>query len=321
MKILVTGCCGFIGYHLSIRLLNLNHEIIGVDNINNYYDIGLKKDRLTILKKNKKFFFSKLDISNFNLLNNLIKRKKIKYIVNLAAQAGVRYSISNPKPYFDSNILGFFNILESSRQNNIKHLIFASTSSVYGNNKNFPLKEHYNTENPLTFYAASKKSNEVFAHSYANIYALPSTCLRFFTVYGPFGRPDMALFKFVKNIFLNKKIDVYNKGKHTRDFTYIDDVVNGILSVLKKPSKNKIPYQVFNISSNKPIKLNNFIRFIEKNIGIKSQKNYINLQKGDILKTHGSNTKLAKYSSFNIKTKTEDGIKYFVEWFKNYYIK
>tara|TARA_B100001057_G_scaffold489225_2_gene575049 strand:+ start:1718 stop:2683 length:966 start_codon:yes stop_codon:yes gene_type:complete len=319
MKLLITGCCGFIGFHLSKKLLNKNLSVIGIDNINNYYDTRLKKERLLILKKKKKFLFAKVDISNLNLLNKYIVKHKIKYIINLAAQAGVRYSILNPKPYFESNVLGFYNILETSRKNKIKHLIFASTSSVYGDNNKFPIQEDDNTDKPLSFYAATKKSNEVFAYSYSNIYKIPCTGLRFFTVYGPMGRPDMALFKFCKNILMNKRINVFNNGNHTRDFTYINDVVDGIVSIIKKPSKKKIPFQIFNISSNNPIKLKKFINMIEKLLGKKAKINNLKLQKGDVIKTHGSNKKIKNFASFKIKTRTFDGINSFIDWYKNFY--
>ena len=216
MKILVTGSAGFIGFHVSDYLLKNNNTVIGIDNINDYYDVNLKKSRLKILKKNKNFFFYKFDLINANKLEDLIKKFKVKYIVHLAAQAGVRYSIENPKTYFKNNLEVFFNILEASKKNNIKHLIFASTSSVYGENNNFPLKENDNTDKPISFYAATKKSNEILAHSYSYIYNLPCTALRFFTVYGPYGRPDMALFKFTKNILENKKIQLYNNGNNSK---------------------------------------------------------------------------------------------------------
>ena len=241
MTILVTGAAGFIGYHLIGKALNKNKEVIGIDNINSYYDINLKKDRINNLKKNKKFSFYKVDLSNYKKLNNIVKKNKIKIIIHLAAQAGVRYSIKNTRTYFKSNLEGFFNILEVSRHNKIKHLIYASTSSVYGDSKKFPLNENDRTDQPLSFYAATKKSNEVMAHSYSYIYKLPCTGVRFFTVYGPFGRPDMALFKFTKNIINNHPIELFNNGYHLRDFTYVDDVVDGIYSLINKQSKKNYP--------------------------------------------------------------------------------
>ncbi len=319
MKILVTGCAGFIGYHLSKKLLQKKIEVFGIDNINDYYDISLKKDRLKNLKKYKNFYFYKYDLVNLKNLNNLIKKNKIKYVVHLAAQAGVRYSIQNPHSYFRSNLEGFFNILEVCKTNKIKHLIFASTSSVYGNSKKFPLKESDNTDNPLSFYAATKKSNEVMAHSYSYLYKLPCTGVRFFTVYGPYGRPDMALFKFTKNIIKNYKIDLFNYGKHIRDFTYIDDVVNALEVLVFKPSKTEIPYNIFNIGNGKPEKLLKYLRLIEKNLSKKAKISNYSIQLGDVYKTHASIMKLKKYVTFNPKFKIESGIKKFIKWYLEYY--
>ena len=255
MNILITGCAGFIGFSLSYKLLNLDkNNIFGVDNLNDYYDVELKKNRVNKLKKFKNFDIKKLDISNFNSLNNYIKKNKIKIIINLAAQAGVRYSIEQPQAYLESNIVGFFNILEVSRINKIKHLLFASTSSVYGSSTDFPLSESSNTDAPLSFYAATKKSNELMAHSYSNIHKLPCTGFRFFTVYGPFGRPDMALFKFTDAIIKKKSIEDFNKVNHTRDFTYIDDITEFISKAISKiPNKNN-PYEIFNVGNSKPEK-------------------------------------------------------------------
>ena len=319
MKVLITGAAGFIGYHLAKKLLIKNIKVIGIDNINDYYDVKLKNNRIKELKKNNKFFFYKLDLCNYKKLNNLVKKNKIKYIIHLAAQAGVRFSIEKPNIYFKSNLEGFFNILEVSRHNKIKHLIFASTSSVYGDSKNFPSTESNNTDRPLSFYAATKKSNEVMAHSYSYIYNLPCTGVRFFTVYGPFGRPDMALFKFTQNIIYNKSIELYNKGNHFRDFTYIDDIVDGIFSLIKKQSNKSIPYEIFNIGNGSPKKLIEYLRNIEKNLNKKTKIKKLPLQKGDIIKTHSSINKLKKYTGYRSKTNIEDGISKFVEWFKDYY--
>ena len=321
MKILVTGCAGFVGYHLSNFLLKKNITVIGIDNINNYYDVNLKKSRLKILKKNKNFFFSKFDLINQKKLENLIKKFKIKHIVHLAAQAGVRYSIENPKTYFKNNLEVFFNILESSRKNKIKHLIFASTSSVYGENNNFPLKEKYNTDKPISFYAASKKSNEVLAYSYSYIYNLPCTALRFFTVYGPYGRPDMALFKFTKNILENKKIQLYNNGNHSRDFTYVDDIVSGIFLILKKNNNTKKIFNTFNIGNGNSRKLKDYLKAIEKKLNKKAKINNLPLQLGDIKKTHSDISLLNKYSNYNPKTDIEEGIHKFIDWYLEYYKK
>ncbi len=319
MSILITGAGGFIGYHLSKKILNKNTEVIGIDNINNYYDINLKKNRVKELKKNKKFLFYKIDICEYKKLNDIIKKNKIKYIIHLAAQAGVRYSIKDPRTYFKSNLEGFFNVLEISRHNNIKHLIYASTSSVYGDSKKFPLSEINRTDKPLSFYAATKKSNEVMAHSYSYIYKLPCTGVRFFTVYGPFGRPDMALFKFTKNILNNQPIELYNKGNHFRDFTYIDDIVDGIYSLIKKQSKKSIPYEIFNIGNGTPKKLLDYLKHIENNLNKISKTKKLPLQVGDIVKTHSNINKLKKYTSYKPKTNIKIGISRFIEWYKDYY--
>ena len=319
MKILVTGCAGFIGFHLSNYLLKNNYDIIGIDNVNNYYDVNLKKNRLKLLKNYKNFQFNKFDLINKNKLNKLIINNKIKYIVHLAAQAGVRYSIENPATYFKNNLEVFFNILEINRKNKIKHLVFASTSSVYGENNNFPLKETEDTSKPLSFYAATKKSNEVLSHSYSYIYKLPCTALRFFTVYGPFGRPDMALFKFTKNILDNKKIELYNNGNHFRDFTYIDDIVSGIDSIIKKPSKNKTPFNIFNIGNGNSRKLKDYLHAIEKKLGRKALIKNLPLQKGDIIKTHSDISSLNYFSNYKSKTNIEEGVGKFIDWFIKYY--
>lgn len=320
-NILVTGCAGFIGYHTAKKLLeNRNSKIIGIDNLNNYYDTALKKDRLKILKGYQKFTFYKLDLVNYKKIFHLCKEHNVKIIIHLAAQAGVRYSILNPNTYFKSNIEGFFNILEVSRALKIKHLITASTSSVYGNQEKFPIKENYNTDFPLSFYAATKKSNEVMAYSYSNIYKLPISCLRFFTVYGPYGRPDMSLFHFTQSILNNKAISIFNRGNHVRDFTYVEDVADIIIKIVKKLPKNKIPYEVYNVSGSNPKKLSYFIKLIEKNLSKKSKKVLLPLQAGDVKKTHASNSKLK-----NIHNKKfislELGIKKFVNWYKNYFEK
>lgn len=319
MKVLITGCAGFIGFHLSNQLLKKNIEVVGIDNLNSYYDVSLKKNRLKKLKKYNKFNFYKFDLINKNKLNLILKKNKIKYIVHLAAQAGVRYSIENPETYFKNNLEVFFNIMDLSKENKIKHFIFASTSSVYGENKKFPLSENDNSDNPISFYAATKKANEVMAHSYSYIYKLPCTALRFFTVYGPYGRPDMALFKFTKNIIENKKIDLFNKGKHLRDFTYVDDIVNGIYSLIKKPSKNKTPYNIFNIGNGKSRKLMDYLKNIEKKLGKKALIKNLPLQKGDIIKTHSDISSIKKYSKYTPSTDIDKGISEFIDWYFNYY--
>ncbi len=321
MNILITGIAGFIGYHLAEKLSKEKkiNKLIGVDNLNSYYDVNIKKNRLKKLKKNKKILFYKYDINNIIKLNRLIRNYKIEIIIHLAAQAGVRYSIINPNKYFDSNIKGFYNILELSRKNKIKHLLLASTSSVYGDCKKFPIKEEFDTNKPLSFYAATKKSNEVMAYSYSNIYKLPITIMRFFTVYGPFGRPDMALFKITKSIFTKKKFEVFNFGKHERDFTYIDDCTQYIKNIYSKPSKDKIPYQIFNIASSSPKKLKYFINLIEKETKLNLKSKFIPKQKGDVEKTHASTQAIKKVIGKIKITDISKGIKSFVEWYKSYY--
>lgn len=320
MKILVTGAAGFIGFHLSKKLLQ-NYQVYGIDNLNKYYDPKLKKDRILILKKYKNFKFYKLDLSNKKKINLIVKKFKIKYIVHLAAQAGVRNSIHHPETYFKSNLEGFFNILEVSKENKIKHLVFASTSSVYGENNKSPFKESFNTDKPLSFYAATKKSNEIMAYSYSNMFKLPCTAIRFFTVYGPFGRPDMALYKFTKSIFLNKEIKIFNYGKHVRDFTFIEDAINGTTSIINKPSKKPIPFNIFNIGSGKPKKLLDFLKEIEKNFKYKAKIKNLPLQLGDIKKTHSDIKSLKKYSRFQPNTNINHGIFKFIQWYKDYYKK
>ncbi len=321
MKILVTGCAGFIGFHLSNYLLKNNYDIIGIDNLNKYYDVNLKKNRLKLLKNYKNFQFIKFDLINKNKLNNTIKKFRIKYIVHLAAQAGVRYSIENPTTYFKNNLEVFFNVIEASKINKIKHLVFASTSSVYGENNKFPLRETANTDKPISFYAATKKSNEILAHSYSYIYKLPCTALRFFTVYGPYGRPDMALFKFTKNILENKKIELFNNGNHSRDFTYIADIVSGISSVIKKPKKTKIPFNIFNIGRGDTQKLKYYLSNIEKKLNKKAKIKKIPLQLGDIKKTHSDISSLKKFSNYRPNIDIEKGISEFIDWYLTYYQK
>ena len=320
MNILITGCAGFIGFHLSKKLLENNKKdiIFGIDNLNTYYDISLKRNRLKILKQNSKFKFTKLDIFNEKKLNFFFKTNKFDIVINLAAQAGVRYSITNPKDYLNSNILGFYNIITACKNYKIKHLIFASTSSVYGDNKSFPLDEEKETSKPISFYAATKKTNEIIAHSFNKIYNLKSTALRFFTVYGPYGRPDMALFKFTKSIIEEKKINLHNYGNHVRDFTYIDDVVNLIQKIIY--SKNKINnFSIYNICSNEPLTLNKFLKIIENKINKKAKINFTPLQLGDVYKTHGDNKKISKKFNLKIKSNHKINIGKFIDWYLKYY--
>tara|TARA_B100000575_G_C23105646_1_gene638166 strand:- start:439 stop:1401 length:963 start_codon:yes stop_codon:yes gene_type:complete len=319
MKILVTGSAGFIGFHICKRLLDDKHQVVGIDNLNNYYDKKIKIDRNRILKKYDNYNFFKYDLRDYSKLNKLIKKLKIKIILHLAAQAGVRYSVESPEKYFDSNLKGFFNILELSRNNKIKHLIFASTSSVYGNSNKFPLKENDNSDFPMSFYAATKKSNEVMAHSYSNIYNLPCTALRFFTVYGPYGRPDMSLFKFTNSIYKNKKIDLFNSGNHFRDFTYIDDIINGIKLILNKPPKKDIPFDIYNLGKGSSVSLLKYLKEIEKNIGKKAKFNMLSLQKGDVHKTHSSIKKTYRFFGYKPKITIKTGVKKFIDWYFNYF--
>jgi UDP-glucuronate 4-epimerase len=320
MKILVTGSAGFIGYHLCLKLLeNKNFKIYGLDNLNDYYDVNLKKNRNKKLKKFINYKFKKIDISNSKSLFNYIKDIKIDIIVNLAAQAGVRYSISHPEKYFSSNILGFFNLLDIARKKNIKHFLLASSSSVYGNTKAFKLDEMLNTDSPISFYAATKKSNEVLAYSYSSIYKIPITALRFFTVFGPYGRPDMAIHQFTKNIINNKEIKLYNYGKNKRDFTFIDDVIKAIYSLLNKPSKKKIPFDIYNIGSNTPYKTTTIISFLEKIIGKKANTKKIKKQLGDVNYTSADLSKIKKLINYKTENNLEINLNEYVKWFKRYY--
>ncbi len=332
MKILLTGCAGFIGFHLAYKLLNNNHIVIGVDNVNNYYSQKLKKDRLKILlshKKNKNFFFIKSSIENFNSLENIFKKYRPEVVINLAAQAGVRHSIKKPRDYIKSNLVGFANILILSKEYRIKHLVYASTSSVYGNSKKNTLEEKNPVDHPIQLYAATKRSNELMAHSYSSLYALPTTGLRFFTVYGPWGRPDMALFIFTKNILNRKKIEIFNYGKHFRDFTYVDDIVEGIIKICSKkfpkkniknnPSESDCPFRILNIGNNYPIPLNKYILCLEKELKIKAIKKYKPLQPGDIMKTNASIKKIKNLYKYKPKVRIEEGIRNFVRWYKKYY--
>ena len=323
-NILVTGSAGFIGFHLVSKLINKNKNIINIDNLNNYYDVKLKKKRLKKLNaicklKKAKFIFYKVDISNKKKLLNIFKKYKISKVVHLAAQAGVRYSFKKPQLYVDTNLIGFFNILEACRLNNIKNLIYASSSSVYGDSKNFPFKENKMSNAPLQFYAATKICNEVMAHSYSKLYKINVTGLRFFTVYGPNGRPDMAYYSFTKKILENKKILVFNHGNHHRDLTYIDDIVRGILLVIFK--KQVKLYQTFNIGNGKPIKLMSLINYLEKFLNKKAKITFLNKQKGDMDKTFASINLFKKNYGYKPRVKPRVGLNKFVAWYLNYYKK
>jgi len=322
MRLIVTGAAGFIGMHVAEKLLRKNHEVIGIDNLNDYYDVNLKRKRLNILKKYKKFIFFKTSIENQKKINLIFKKYKPKKVIHLAAQAGVRYSIKNPHAYINSNVLGFINILESSRKFGCKHLIYASSSSVYGGTKKYPFKENFYLDKPMSIYAASKKSNELMAHVYSHLYKLPTTGLRFFTVYGPWGRPDMSLFIFVNSILNKKKIKVFNFGKMKRDFTYIDDIVSGTLKIINKPPKKlkkEAPYRICNIGNNNPVDLEYFIKTIEKKLQKKSKKIYLPIQKGDIPVSFANVNKINKITGYKPTTKIEKGISEFITWYKSYY--
>ncbi len=330
MKILITGVAGFIGFHLAKNLVRSNIDVFGLDNLNTYYDKNLKLERIKILKKIGLKFF-KIDICNHETLENFSLKHNFDIIVHLAAQAGVRYSIKNPRSYIDSNIIGFFNILECCRQIKVKHFIYASSSSVYGGNSSSPFYENQKTEQPQNLYAASKKSNELMSYSYSSLYKIPSTGLRFFTVYGPWGRPDMAYFKFVKNIYDEIPIDIYGNGKMYRDFTYIDDIVDGILKLIDRgpPStvvndtsdafKNNVPWEIYNIGNSNVISLEKFIEIIENLTGKIAKKNYLSMQLGDMKLTSANIQKIETSVNFVPKTSIKVGLSNFVEWYKSFY--
>jgi UDP-glucuronate 4-epimerase len=334
MKYLITGAAGFIGFHLSKLLLGQGNSVVGIDNLNEYYDVNLKKARLNELKDDPGFTFHKLDLVDRKGIEKLFSENNFDYVVNLAAQAGVRYSLENPHAYVDSNIVGFLNILEGCRNNDIKHLVFASSSSVYGANTMMPFSVHHNVDHPVSLYAATKKSNELMAHSYASLYKLPCTGLRFFTVYGPMGRPDMALFLFTKAILGNRPIDVFNLGKMKRDFTYIDDIVEGVIRVTDNipepdtgwnrdnpdPATSYAPYRIYNIGNNNPIELMKFIEVLEGCLGKKAEKNLLPMQLGDVHETCADVDDLINIG-FKPSTPIEKGIKKFVEWYLSYYSK
>jgi UDP-glucuronate 4-epimerase len=331
-KILITGSSGFIGFHVAKKYLDKGLKVHGLDSMNNYYDVNLKKSRLKILKKYRNFSFSKTNIENQKLLSKSILKFKPNIIIHLAAQAGVRYSLKNPSIYLNSNIIGTFNVMELAKKINVKHLIIGSSSSVYGANKKFPFQEIDKADLPISFYAATKKSSENLAHSYSSLWGLPVTLLRFFTVYGPWGRPDMAYFKFTKKILNRKKIDIYNKGKMYRDFTYIDDIVDGIYKLTNKaPKLNQIkkfkndslssvaPIRILNIGNTKKIYLLDFIKTLEKTLGKKAIKKFMPMQKGDVQSTLSDTSLLRRIIGYNPKTKYQEGIKKFVSWYLNYY--
>ena len=321
MRILVTGCAGFIGFHLVRKLSNKkNYEIIGIDNLNEYYDINLKLDRLKIIRKINNFKFKNLDITDYNKMYNLFKKNKFDIVINLAAQAGVRYSFENPKIYLDTNVNGFYNILECCRFTDVKKLLFASSSSVYGKSNIFPLKENFNTDNSNSLYGCTKKINEVMASTYSSLYKINCIGLRFFTVYGPYGRPDMSLYKFTKSINEGKELHLFNSGNHVRDFTYIDDVIESIYRLVNyNIKKSDHLYEVLNVGSNNPQSLKDYVTIIEKLLGKKTKIVKKPFQKGDILKTHASVYNLFKKINYKPSTKMVFGIKSYLDWYKKYY--
>ena len=333
MRVLVTGTAGFIGNALALKLLARGDEVIGVDNLNDYYDVNLKKARLARATAHEKFADVRIDLEDRAAIEAAFIRYKPQRVVNLAAQAGVRYSIENPRVYVDSNVVGFLNILEGCRHHGVEHLVYASTSSVYGANTNMPFSVHDNVDHPVSLYAATKKANELMAHTYSHLYGLPTTGLRFFTVYGPWGRPDMALFKFTKNILEGKPIDVYNYGRHRRDFTYIDDIVEGVMRTLDKvpePDPNwsgdapdaassRAPYRLYNIGNNQPVELMRYIEVIEECLGKKAEKNMLPLQKGDVPETYADIDALMHDVGFKPATPIETGIAHFVNWYREFY--
>jgi UDP-glucuronate 4-epimerase len=333
LKILVTGSAGFIGHALSQRLLQRGDKVIGIDNLNDYYDVGLKKARLARLESHENFVNFKANLENAEAIATIFKEHQPRRVVNLAAQAGVRYSLKNPQAYVSANLEGFVNILEGCRHNEVEHLIYASSSSVYGSNTALPFSVHTNVDHPVSLYAASKKANELFAHTYSHLFSLPTTGLRFFTVYGPWGRPDMALYLFTKAILSGEPIDIFNNGNHRRDFTYIDDIVEGVLRTIDKvatpsdvfdshnpdPATSKAPYRVFNIGGGNPVELMHYIETIESCLGKSALKNFLPMQAGDVAETSADVTALADYVGYKPETKIETGIARFVDWYRHYY--
>jgi len=318
-NILITGAAGFIGYHLSKKLLEQNFRIIGYDNLNDYYDVSLKETRLNLLKSKSGFVFVKGDLVDEQKLNVVFEQYRPEIVINLGAQAGVRYSIDNPKAYMDSNMTGFFNILEMCRHYPVEHLLYASSSSVYGNQDKTPFSTDDNVDHPVSLYAATKKSNELMAHTYSYLYGVPTTGLRFFTVYGPLGRPDMAYFGFTNKIVKGEPIKIFNNGEMYRDFTYIDDIVQGIENMLLSPPKGNVPYKVYNIGNNKPVKLMHFIETLEKCLGMKAKKEFLPMQPGDVYQTYADVQPLMDDFGFKPSTSIEEGLEKFVDWYKVYY--
>jgi UDP-glucuronate 4-epimerase len=335
MKVLVTGAAGFIGMHASLRLLERGDSVVGIDNLNDYYDPTLKQARLEQLNASPSFTFTKADVADRHCMERIFREHRPKRVVHLAAQAGVRYSLTNPHAYIDSNLQGFVNILEGCRYAEVEHLVYASSSSVYGGNTSLPFKETDSVDHPISLYAATKKANELMAHTYSHLFRMPTTGLRFFTVYGPWGRPDMALFLFTKAILEGRPIDVFNHGKMRRDFTYVDDIVEGILRVLDRPAepdpafnpmqpdpaRSDAPYRIFNIGNSSPVQLMTYIETLEENLGRKAVKNFLPLQQGDVPASDADTSQLKSATGFAPATPVKDGIRLFVEWYRSYYSK
>ena len=333
MKIVVTGVAGFIGMHSALRLLGRGDQVIGVDNMNDYYDVSLKTARLDRLRGNAGFSFHQIDVADRQAMERLFADHKPDRVIHLAAQAGVRYSLTNPHAYIDANLQGFMNVLECCRHNQIDHLVYASSSSVYGGNKTMPFSEHHNIDHPVSLYAATKKANELMAHTYSHLYRLPTTGLRFFTVYGPWGRPDMALFLFTRAMLSGQPIDVFNNGEMVRDFTYVDDIVEGVIRVLDKPATpnpafdaatpdpatSDAPYRVFNIGNGNPTPLMDYIRAVETALGVKARMNMMPMQPGDVPATAADTAELGDWVGFQPNTEVETGVRRFVEWYLRYY--
>lgn len=333
MKVLVTGAAGFIGFHLSRRFLDMGHEVVGLDIVNDYYDPAIKFDRLAILNDYDQFTHAKIDLCDTSEMESLFAKHQFTHVVNLAAQAGVRYSIDNPRAYVDSNVVGYLNILEGCRHNKVEHLVYASSSSVYGLNTHMPLSTHSGVDHPMSLYAATKKANEMMAHSYSSLYDLPTTGLRFFTVYGPWGRPDMALFLFTKNILAGKPINVFNYGKMRRDFTYIDDIIEGVVRVTMNtavpnaawngdcpdPATSSCPYRIYNIGNNNVVELSRYIEVLEECLGKKAIMNMMPMQPGDVPATEADVSDLQNDVGFKPDTSIDTGIRNFVDWYRDYY--
>jgi len=333
MKYFVTGVAGFVGFHVTLALLRKGATVVGIDNMNEYYDVNLKKERLIHLSKFENFNFYEIDMKDKSNIDKLFSENMFDVVINLAAQAGVRYSIENPYAYIDSNIIGFMNMLEACRNYPVKHLLYASSSSVYGGNSIVPFSTNHQVDHPVSLYAATKKSNELMAHTYSHLYGIPTTGLRFFTVYGPFGRPDMAYFNFTKNIIEGNPIKVFNHGKMERDFTYVDDIVEGIVKLIDKPpivdpnwndatgdlSSSTAPYKVYNIGNSKPVSLEKFIHILEEKIGKKANKIYMDMQPGDVYRTYADVSDLEKDIDYRPNTSIEEGLSNFVNWYKEYY--